>query len=139
MSISDAQLQKIIKTALDTSLFISTATQFVSGQLSSAGFSSDELDSITLYFAAHLVVLSDEYGGLRRSRLGEADESYRVPGDKDTGLASTRFGQMVILLDTSGTLAGLSANKGITALFSVVDQGNRDAYVKAVNVNAADE
>ncbi len=136
MSVTDEQLQKVIKTNLDTSLFISTATDFVTGQLQSTGI---PLDPIILYFAAHLVVLSDEFGGLRRSRLGEADESYKVPGDKDTGLASTRFGQMVLLLDTSGTLAGLSANKGITALFSVVDQGNRDSYVEDVNVNSTDE
>ena len=140
MSITNDQLQKVIKTKLDTSLFIQIATDFISGQLSSTDLSAPAIDSITLYFAAHLVVLSDEFGGIKRSRLGEADESYKTPGDKDTGLASTRFGQMVMLLDTTGTMAGLTVNKGITALFSVVSGSNRDTYDAIVeNLYAADE
>ena len=128
MAITDAILKNVVDTKLDTALFIQTATDFVGGQLGSTDLSSTTKESITLYFAAHLVVLSTEFGGLKRSRLGESDETYKAPGDKDTGLASTRFGQMVMLLDTSGTLAGLTSNKGITALFTLVDHGNREGY-----------
>ena len=139
MAITSQDLLNVVDTNRDTALFIQVATDFVGDQLSSTDLSSTTKESITLYFAAHLVVLSEEFGGLKRSRLGESDETYKAPGDKDTGLASTRFGQLVMMLDTSGTLAGLTANKGMTALFSVVDSNNRDGYYEGVNVVLADE
>lgn len=137
MAIDNTKLQNIVKTSLDTAIFISTATAYVNNALQDAGLDSTTKENITLYVAAHLVVLSEEFGGLRRSRLGEADESYKVPGDKDTMLASTRFGQAAMMLDASGTLAGLSSNGGVKALFSVIQQ-ERDGYDEAPNVYQAD-
>lgn len=120
MATTEEDIQRVTNVSTDVSLFKTLAEQIVTSKLQSKGLSEETLDAITLYFAAHLVVLSDEAGGLRRSKTGEADESYRVPGDKDIGLASTRFGQMAMLLDSSGTLASMSANKGLRAQFELV-------------------
>lgn len=131
MTVTSAQVKAIITTSIaDTSSFINTATILVNNVLADQGLDSSLVDQITLYLSAHFVCLTEENGGLRRSRLGESDESYKVPGDKDTGLASTRYGQTAMLMDTSGTLAGLSANKGLPALFTVIGdvEDNPDYY-----------
>ena len=118
--LTDLEIKGVIETSLDTTLFSGIAASFISENLASKGFTDARLHQITLYFAAHLVCLSEERGGLRRSRTGESDESYKAPGDKDTGLKSTRFGQMCLILDTSGTLAAISTNTGLKASFEIV-------------------
>jgi hypothetical protein len=59
-------------------------------------------------------------GFLKRSKLGEADESYRTPNDKELGLTSTRYGQQALILDSSGKLAALSTGGGLKARFEVM-------------------
>jgi hypothetical protein len=100
--------------------FIENATLLVTESLSGKGLTAARLDLITIYVAAHLLVLSREGGGLRRSRLGEADESYVTPNNEMYGFNSTRFGQTAVTLDTTGTLAGIAANKGLKSEFRVV-------------------
>lgn len=120
MTVTAEQVQTVADVSTDVSLFLTTAQTIVSTHLADKGLSADVIDSITLYIAAHLTVLTTEKGGQRRIKIGESDESYRTPGEKDTGLAQTRFGQMAMMLDSSGTLASLSANKGLRAQFEVV-------------------
>jgi hypothetical protein len=115
MAVTAEQVQAVADVTSDVALFLTTAQNFVTTHLSGKGLDSTELDQITLYLAAHLTILTTEKGGQRREKLGEADESYRVPGDKDTGLAQTRFGQMAMMMDSSGTLASMSTNKGLRA------------------------
>lgn len=128
ITVTDADLQLLIQTGISTSVFISTAVHIVTEELAGKGLSDARLNSIALYLSAHLAVLSEEKGGLKRSKLGDADDSYKIPSDKDQGLASTRFGQMVMMLDTTGTLAGLTANKGLKGLFELVGSGVKDGY-----------
>lgn len=120
MAITEADVRKVAGTTLDCSIFLTTAQTVYTNQLGDEGLDSAIADAITLYLAAHFAVLTTESGGLRRSKLSEADETYRIPGEKDVGLAFTRFGQQAMLLDPTGILAGLSANKGLRALFEVV-------------------
>lgn len=120
MAVTDADVKAVINTSSNTASMIATAEVIVSEVLQGKGLSADLLKQITIYLAAHFVCLKDEYGGLRRSKMGEADESYRVPGDKDTGLAATRYGQQAMMLDVSGSLAAVSANKGLKAGFEIV-------------------
>lgn len=121
MAVTSNQVKAIIVTTIDnTAPFITVAQNLADEELAGKGLSGERIDSIVLYLSAHFVCLTEEFGGLRRSRLGESDESYRVPGEKDTGLASTRFGQNALMLDTSSTLASLSTNKGLKALFTVI-------------------
>lgn len=117
--VTDAEIQGLIKTSFSTDIFAAVAATFVSESLVASDLSNDRLHQITLYFAAHLACLSEENGGLRRSRLGESDESFKAPGDKDVGLASTRFGQACMMLDSTGTLASATTNNGLKAKFEI--------------------
>ncbi len=120
MTATTTQLLVIYPTTKPVDGFLATAITYVTPLLQSKGLSSDLFDQVVLYVAAHFCVLSLEQGGLRRSRLGDGDESYKTPGDFDIGFRSTRFGQMAMILDTSGTLASVSASSGLKAKFEVV-------------------
>lgn len=122
MTVTAENVQTVagVPASYDVSIFLSSATTLVNDALADKGLSSDALEVILLYLAAHLTSLSYERGGLRRVKIGESDESYRVPGDKDIGFAATRFGQQAMMMDTTGTLAGMSANKGLKAFFEVL-------------------
>lgn len=129
MAVSEADVKAVIQTSLDVSPMITTAEVIVAEVLQGKGLSSALTDQITIYLAAHFVCLNEEYGGLRRSKMGDADESYRVPGDKDVGLALTRYGQQAMMMDITGSLAAVSANKGLKAAFEVITISNdREAY-----------
>lgn len=120
MAVTQQQVATVADTSLDCSSFLATAQAIFDAVLADKGLDSGLADQIILYLGAHFAVLTTESGGLRRSKLSEADETYRIPGEKDVGLAFTRFGQQAMLLDISGTLAGMSTNKGVRALFEVV-------------------
>ncbi len=103
-----------VKTVIETSIkdedvtahMIHTANLFVDTHLLSENHSEPILTEIEKYLAAHLVALTEEKGGVTRSKMGDADESYA--NVFDTGFRSTRYGQMAITLDTSGVLARLA-------------------------------
>lgn len=121
MTVTSNQVKAIIETSIvDTAPFIAIAQNIADEELAGKGLSATRLDNVILYLSAHFVCLTEEKGGLRRSRLGESDESYKTPGDRETGFKSTRFGQTALMLDTSGTLAALGTNTGLKALFTVV-------------------
>lgn len=126
MAVTDADVKAIIDTSRDTSSFIDTAQLFVDEELASSGLSIDRQDQIVLYLAAHFVCITEEFGGLRRSKLGDADESYRVPDAKEQGFSTTRYGQQAMILDTTGTLATLTTNGGLKSLFEVLETTNCD-------------
>lgn len=118
-----ADVQKLIdNSAADVTLFIDIATNFVDAQLLSYGFSDTTLKYLETFLAAHFAVLALEKGALAEQSIGEAKEKYH--NVYKAGLASTRFGQQAITLDTSGTLAEIAAQaEGVPirkALFSVV-------------------
>lgn len=124
MAVTDAQVKSVIDTAIDTGPLIAIATRIFEQELSGEGFNSDKTDNIILFLAAHFVCLRDENGGLRRSKLGEADDSFVTPGDKNQGFQSTRYGQTALMLDTSGKLSALNAaSKMLRARFKV--EGSR--------------
>jgi len=128
MAVVDAQVKAIIDTSRDTTAFISNATVFATEELVGKGLSNARFDLVILYLSAHFVCLTEEMGGIRRSRMGESDESYKTPGDKDTGLKSTRYGQTAMMLDTSGTLAALTSSNGLRALFELVGTPQEASY-----------
>jgi hypothetical protein len=122
MAIVASDVRAIIDcpSSLDLTSFIATAQLIVDEDLVDSGLSADRKDQIVLYLAAHFVCLKVEMGGLRRDKLGDADQSFKQTGDRDTGYAYTRYGQQALILDSSGTLSAESANKGLKALFEVV-------------------
>lgn len=113
----------------DCELQISVADTIVTENLSGQGLTPATLKNIELYLAAHFVLLTVENGPLAKKALGEGVEGYHnVYGP---GLMSTRFGQMAILLDTTGILAGqaqAAAKPKLTALFTVVGTPPMSTY-----------
>ncbi len=98
--------------------FIDTANLYVDTHLvPTAGHSERMLEKIELYLAAHFVALTEEQGGITRSKLGDADESFANIYDK--GFKATRFGQQALALDTSGILNNIAA-LSLKAEFRVV-------------------
>lgn len=104
----------------DIQAFINTAALIVSEQLTSSSLSLARKDQITIYLAAHYMVISDEGGGIKSKKIGDSAETYAVP-DKTLGYGSTRFGQQALMLDTTDTLyqVGLKGSM-LPAEFEVV-------------------
>ena len=83
----------------------------------SAGLTDATLKKIELYLAAHFVALTDEGGGLTRSKLGDSDES--IANVYEAGFKGTRFGQAALALDPSGLL-NAATQTNLKATFRVV-------------------
>jgi hypothetical protein len=112
--VDDADIKAIIDTQRDTTPFIATADLIVTEDLANAGLSQARLTQIELYLAAHFVCITEERGGVAAEKLGDASERYNAPatGKDIGGLATTRYGQQALALDTSGILKA----KGKTTL-----------------------
>ncbi len=104
-----------VKSIIETSIndadvlgqMINTANLYVDEHLvPTAGHSDAMLTEIEKYLAAHFVALTEEKGGVTRSKMGDADESYA--NVFESGFNSTRYGQTAVVLDSSGILAKLS-------------------------------
>ena len=100
-------------------LFVDIANIIRVEDFSTASLSPGRLDMIELNLAAHFAVVSQEYGGLTSQTVGTSEERYHIFSDKLYGLASTRFGQQALALDTSGVLSTMTASP-LKALFRVV-------------------
>jgi hypothetical protein len=72
---------------------------------------------IEKYLAAHLFVLSEEKGGLTLDKIGETEERYVTTSTPQYGLRSTRFGQFILGLDTTGQLEAQLVGGSKKALF----------------------
>lgn len=118
MPVTADQVRALIDTARDPVPFIADAQMLVNEQLAGQGLSAERLDLIVKYLSAHFLVLAEEKGGLIRSKLGDSDESYKA--EESTGLRSTRFGQQVLVFDTSGTMARIDKLQHGAAQFRVV-------------------
>lgn len=105
----------------DTQLaaFTDMADLIVAEDLAGQSLSVERLDQIALYLAAHFATISIYHGGLSHQRVSDSEERYQPVSEKLTGLATTKFGQSAISLDTSGTLSKL-AGPSKRALFEVI-------------------
>ena len=116
------EVLELIKTTAENSTvlssYIKTANVYVTANLATAGLSAAVLAEVELYLSAHFTAIVEEKGGLIKEMMGDSSDTY---ADKFTkGLGLTRFGQMAMVLDTTGTLARLSANAGMKAEFRIV-------------------
>jgi hypothetical protein len=100
-------------------LYLAAADLIINEDLAGTGLSAERLDVIKLNLASHFAVISNEKGGFASETVGESTNRYRVLSDKLYGLSSTRFGQVAISLDTSGTLTKLSTSP-LKALIEVI-------------------
>lgn len=107
------EVKQIIETtladaAVDT--FITAANLFVTDELVGKGLSDERLEEIERWLTAHFMACSIEKQTKSEAVSGAVSESYE--GSFDTGFNFTRYGQMCMTLDTSGTLRSLNDNGG---------------------------
>ncbi len=119
--VSADKVKEVIKTSLDDSVIdgsmIATASLYVDTHLTDVGHSDSILERIELYLAAHITALTEERGGLKGGKTGDASEF--LADVFHEGFRSTRYGQLAIALDTSGTLVRLGSS-ALKAELSVI-------------------
>lgn len=102
--VSDSELRELVEAKDGERLtgFIDDAYLLVEENLATSSLTEARLTMIEKYLAAHFWVVAIEKGGLQREKMGEAENVYAKIGG--LGLSSTRFGQQVATLDTTGIL-----------------------------------
>jgi len=115
--VQETEVAGLVETKKDLIPFIETANLIVDEDLANSGLSESRKKQVELYLAAHFAALSEEGGGLTYEKLGDA--AITRADHFGQGLLQTRYGQMAVSLDTSGTLAA-SAESNKRALFRVV-------------------
>lgn len=100
--VTDQEVKEIFDTTIDTSPFIIAASKIIDNKLSTK-FSEEVLKEIERWLAAHFVCARDP----RAISETVGNTSINYSGSYGLGLDSTHYGQMVKILDSSGTLANL--------------------------------
>lgn len=96
--------------------YITSANIFITDLLVAEGLSDDLLTEIERWLSAHMATVSKD----RISKEEGAGGAYiKWAGKWEDELASTQFGQMVLMLDTSNTLRNLK-------------DGRKQAWIKAI-------
>lgn len=109
-----------IPTDLNVDQYIADASTLMTARLGATPAASEELATlIEKNLAAHLYTIAQENGGLMSKKVGESTETYASAG-KVTGIGSTRFGQMVLALDTTGSFADMADSGKRKAQFRIL-------------------
>lgn len=107
--VTQAEVLAIIDTdTADISAFITAANLLVTAKLADEDLGDDLLKEIERWLSAHFVCALDPRS--KAEKIGDASVTYENASTGE-GLKSTRYGQQVLLLDTSGTLAQLGKKK----------------------------
>lgn len=115
MRVSAADVYAIRPSNADAFPFIVAASAMLDQYVTAAGWSTALATELERWLTAHLMELASP--GVSRKRLGDTDVSYAV-AKLGTGLQATRFGQTVLALDVTGTLAvGLSMRRATFEVF----------------------
>lgn len=102
-------IMDISLTDVEIDVYIAIANSIVTDNLGSlTEFSVAQLTEIERWLTAHLITITRERRGVRE-KLGEAEVDHADVFEM--GLKSTHYGQMVSMLDTSGTLAASGKKK----------------------------
>ena len=117
--VSAVEVKAIIKTVItDISAFITAANLCVTNWLGSSDLDDATLKEIERYLSAHMLSAMDP----RAKEISiEQVTDVKYQGKWEMGLNGTTYGQMCILLDTTGTLDQLT-RKGKTPIsFGVME------------------
>jgi hypothetical protein len=123
---SDVRAYVDVPADVVTTSYINVASVVSEAYLSGKGLSEPILTQIEIFLAAHFATLAVERGGLTREQQGQSSQSYQMLSTRQTGFASTRFGQQAIALDASGTLAAVGSTH-LKAIFEVVGSATVDS------------
>lgn len=117
---SDLAKIVFIPDGADPEVHLESANLIITEKLSGFGMSEARLKLVEVYLAAHFLTVSEEKGGLTRSRMGNSEDWFA--DIYSAGFGSTRFGQTAASFDESGTLAKMGTGKG-KAEFRTVRRG----------------
>lgn len=110
------EVKKIIHTTLvddDISSFISTASMQVDEKLDGQGMSDDRLIEIEKYLTCHFIASTKDRPPIEE-KVGDVTVKYLTNSKLYAeGLRSTRYGQLVVQLDTTGIMAKQARKKAI--------------------------
>lgn len=95
--------------SVDIDHYVADANLLVEEVLGASSLSEERQEIIARYLAAHLYVLGQQEGGVFEEKIGESTEKRGSTFTLGQGLKLTRWGQMVLALDTSGGFSGLDA------------------------------
>lgn len=101
---------------LDTTLtnlepFIIIANQTVNRHLLGKAMDDAELKEIERWLSAHFAAVRDPR--VRERKIGDASEKYAISGGYAGSLDGTPYGQQVLVLDYTGTLAKVLGKKAV--------------------------
>ena len=103
--VTQGEVEAIIDTDVEDLLpFIAIADALVTDKLTGQGIGTAMLKEITRWLAAHFVAIRDPR--VKQDKTAEASATFFL-GKEGEGLKATPYGQQVLALDTSGTLANL--------------------------------
>ena len=100
--VTEPEVQNICPTKIDIAFAINAAIDLMNATVDGFGLPDNLLRSIQLQLSAHFVAVADPR--VRDENYAGARFRYEVPQEAP-GLASTRYGQAAIALDTTGQLA----------------------------------
>lgn len=108
-----------LSSSVDVDQFIADADVLITAKMGATPSIGEPLATlIEKNLGAHLYTIARENGGLSAKKVGESSESYaKVSG---SGISSTRFGQAVLSLDTTGAFTDMIDPNKRKAQFRVV-------------------
>lgn len=118
--VTTEEVLTIIDTSLtDVDAFIAAANVTITGMCGS-DYDDDVLKELERWLAAHLVSIRDP----SKSAFTEQDadgvsQKYQLTASSPVGLATTRYGQQVLILDYLGKLANLGLPAAVVKFASV--------------------
>lgn len=111
-----------IDDTVDLTPSIATADNLVTQVCLTSGYSSETLEFITRWLAAHFAAINNPSKVRERAEPTE----WQIESKVDLGLSVTRWGQQAIVIDTAGNLAKLDARKRRIAI-GIRHLGNTEA------------
>ncbi len=122
--ITDAEVKEIIDTDITPlTAFITAANLIVTANLADKELGVDLLKEIERWLAAHLIAIRDPRAA--NEKINNSSVTYQ--GKTDMGLNHTSYGQQVLILDYTGTMASVGAGLKRASL-EVIAETDADEY-----------
>jgi hypothetical protein len=119
--VTATEVKNIIKTDVTNEIIsdhIRVANELVTTELGSESLGEERLRSIELYLSAHFTALYSPSEGMAVERaIGTSRDRFEYQGMLGPGLSSTRFGGMVVALDTSKKLSNLNKSSATFGVY----------------------
>ncbi len=118
--VTTEEVLTIIDTSLtDVDAFIAAANVTITGMCGS-DYDNDVLKELERWLAAHLVSIRDpSKSAFTEQNADGPSQKYQLTSRNPVGLATTRYGQQVLILDYLGKLANLGLPASVVKFTSV--------------------